>query len=87
MASIVGLEVEGLVDMVSIDGDSVGVVVGVEIFDGLARELVSKFSYWILFVDFSFSLKLEDLVNLTSYSTITRLVVEFKTLILLLSLS
>lgn len=45
MASIVGLEAEGLVDMVSIDGDSVGVVVGVEIFDGLARELVSKFSY------------------------------------------
>ena len=87
MASIVGLEAEGLVDMVSIDSDSVGVVVGVETFDGLARELVGKFSYWILFVDFSFSLKLEDLVNLTSYSTITRLVVEFKTLILLLLLS
>ena len=87
MASIVGLEAEELVDTVSIGGNSVRMVEEVGIFDGLARKLVDKLSYWILFVDFSSSLKFEDLVNLTSYSTITVLVVEFKTLILLLSLS
>jgi len=45
MASIVGLEAERLVDIVSIDGDSVRVVVEVGIFDGLARGLVGKLSY------------------------------------------
>ena len=87
MASIVGLEAEELVDTVSIGGNSVGMVGEVGIFDGLARKLVGKLSYWILFVDFFSSLKFQDLVNLTLYSTVTVLVVEFKTLILLLLLS
>ena len=67
-------------------GDSIGVG-RVGIFSSLARELVSKLLCQISFVDFSSSLKFENLVNLTSCSILTVPVIEFKTLILLLLLS
>ena len=87
MASMVGLFIGGLADMVSMSSDGTRVVGRVEIFGNLGRELVDELSYWILFTDFSFSLKFKGLANLTSYSTLTAPVIGFKTLIPLLSLS
>ena len=72
---------------VLMSGDSIGVVGRVGIFSSLARELVGKLSCQILFVDFSSSLKFENLANLTSCSILTVPVIEFKTLILLYLLS
>jgi len=44
MASIVRLFTRELANMISIDGNSTGVVVKIKIFSGLARELVSELS-------------------------------------------
>ena len=87
MASIVRLLTEKLANIVSIDNNGVRVVKRVGIFSSLARELVGEFSCQILFADFFSSLKFKNLANLTSYFTFIALVVGFKTLILLLSLS
>jgi len=59
-----------LVNTVLIDSNSTGVVRRIRIFSSLARELVGELLCQILFADFSFSLKFEDLANLTSCSTL-----------------
>ena len=87
MASMVRLLAEKLANIVSIDGNSARVVERVGIFSGLARGLVGEFSCQISFADFSSSLKFKNLVNFTSCFTFIVLVVGFKTLIPLLSLS
>ena len=72
--------------MLSTDGNSTGV----GYLDGLARKLlVCKFSYRISisFVNISSPSKFEFLAKLIFYLTLTKLVVELKILILLLSLS
>ena len=64
--------------------DGTKVAGGVGIFGSSARGLVGEFLCQILFADFSSPLKFKGLANLTSHSTLTVLVVEFKTLITLL---
>jgi len=80
MASIVRLEVGGLVDIVLIGGDGTKVAGGVRIFSGSARGLVGEFLCQILFANFSSPLRFKGLANMTSYSILTVLVVEFKPL-------
>ena len=87
MASMVRLLAEKLANIVSIDSNGIRVVKRVGIFSSLARELVGEFSYQISFANFFSSLKFKNLANLISCFTFIARVVEFKTLILLLSLS
>jgi len=87
MTSMVRLLAKKLANIVSIGGNSAKVVERVGIFNGLARRLVGEFSCQISFADFSSSLKFKNLANLTSCFTFIALVVGFKTLIPLLSLS